>query len=377
MISVTMYRKYRICKRCVMDTSDPDIQFNEKGYCNHCQRVEEILKQEPHCLSQKEKKQRLDDLLKQVKSDGKNKRYDCIIGVSGGVDSTYVAYLVKKWGLRPLAVHLDNGWDTELSVKNVEHICRRLDIDLFTHVLDWEEFRDLQVSFLKSSTSDLEIISDHAILALLYKTAAREHLKYILAGTNFATESILPHRWSYGHRDWRYIENIHKAFGSTKLKSFPHMSREDFYYQIRINKRKLISVLDYVDYNRENAKKILIKELCWKDYGNKHNESFITKFHINYILPTKFGYDKRRAHLSSMIMAGQISREKALTELEKPGYNEEQMQSDREFVLKKLGLSDSEFEKIIALPSKTYWDYPSYQTSRLHKFKQIIRGKSR
>jgi N-acetyl sugar amidotransferase len=357
-----------------MDTSDPDIRFNESGLCNHCLKVESILKKEPYSLSQDEKNKRLEKLINQVKLEGRNNEYNCIIGVSGGVDSTYVAYVTKKWGLKPLAVHLDNGWNTELSLKNVEVTCRKLDIDLYTHVLDWEEFRNLQISFFKSSTADLEVISDHAITALMYKMAAKVGVKYILAGTNFASESILPDRWSYGHRDWKYIKSVHKRFSSKKLNDFPHLGLLGLNYHVRIKKTRFVSILDYLDYDKEKAKKILIKELCWKDYGGKHNESLITKFHINYILPTKFGNDKRRAHLSSLIMAGQISRHQALIELEKPQYEEEQMHTDKEYVLKKLGFSESEFDKIMASPSKTYWDYPSYNSSRLYKFKQAIRG---
>jgi hypothetical protein len=210
----------------------------------------------------------------------------------------------------------------------------------------------------------------------MYKMAAKEGVKYILAGTNFSSESILPDRWSYGHRDWKYIKSVHKTFSSRKLNDFPHLGLLSLNYHVRIKKTQFISILDYIDYDKEKAKEILKKELCWKDYGGKHNESLITKFHINYILPTKFGYDKRRAHLSSLIMAGQISREEALEELEKPTYDAKELENDKEYVAKKLGISLQEFDKILDLPPKTYWDYPSYSNSSLNRvWRRIKRSK--
>jgi N-acetyl sugar amidotransferase len=360
-----------------MDTTDPEITFNNKGYCNHCIDVVEHLKKEPFCLTADEKKRKLNEILEEVKSAGRSNKYDTIIGVSGGIDSTYVAHLVKKWDLRPLAVHLDNGWNTELSVKNVEHICRKLDIDLYTKVLDWDEFRNLQIAFLKSSTTDAEIPTDHAILAILYEMAAKNKIKYIMAGTNYATESILPARWSTGYYDWLYIKSLWKKFGSGKWKTFPHFGRFKLYSYRKFKGIQWIEALNYVDYNKEKAKEFMHKKIGWKDYGSKHGESLYTKFHIGHILPTKFNIDKRRAHLASLIMAGQMTREEALEELEKPLYTKKKMEKDKEYVVMKLGLTMEEFDEILALPPKTYWDYPGYANSRVTRFLRWVRRKER
>lgn len=358
-----MEKEYKTCKRCIMDTTDPNIEFDERGYCNHCREAESIFNSEPLCLNPKEKEERLKKLIDEIKEKGKNKKYDCIIGVSGGADSSYVAYLTKKLGLRPLAVHLDNGWDSKLSVTNIERLLKKLGIDLHTHVIDWEEFKDLQLSFLKASTPDSEIPSDHAIIAILYKIAAKYNVNYILAGTNTSTESILPTAWSHGHYDWKYINSIHKKFGKSKLKTYPHLTLLDFFVYNFIKKIKWISILNYVDYKRENAIKILKEEMGWEFYGRKHYESIYTKFFQGYILPTKFGFDKRKAHLSSMILSGQITREEALKEIKKDIYPSEELKQDTDYIINKLGLTKEEFEQIMALPPKTFWDYPSHEKS--------------
>jgi N-acetyl sugar amidotransferase len=343
-----------------MDTTDPEIKFTEDGFCNHCTDSLKILSNPPHTLSIIEKSKRFDELVQEIKRRGKGKQYDCIIGVSGGIDSTYAAYIVKKAGLRPLAVHLDNGWDAELAVKNIENICKGLDIDLETHVIDWEEFKDIQVSFLKASTPDSEIPSDHAIRAIMYKKATQYGVKYILAGTNAATEAILPVAWSQGNGDWKYIKNVQKRFGQKEIMTFPHMSYLRQVFQVGILKIRWISILDYVDYRKESAKETIIKELNWKDYGGKHHESIYTKFFQTYILPTKFGYDKRRAHLSNLIMSDQITRDEALAKLKEPLYREAELSMEKEFVLKKLSLAPEEFDKIMKEEPKTIYDYPNY-----------------
>jgi len=287
------------------------------------------------------------------KKKGKGKKHDCIIGVSGGVDSTYVAYKVKNLGLRPLAVHLDNGWDAELAVSNIHNVLKKLDIELYTHVLDWEEFRSLQVAFLKASTPDSEIPTDHAIGALMKGFAAKEDIPLIW-GVNFSSEAILPRVWSQGHMDWGYIKKVNSLFGTKKLKDFPHYSVYKRIYWNRIKRLRTFSLLDYIDYDKEKAKKFLIEELGWRDYGGKHHESIYTKFFQAYILPTKFGFDKKRAHLSSLILAGQIKREAALEEMEKPLYDEKELQEHLVYVPKKLGLTREEFEEIMNAPPIKY-----------------------
>lgn len=350
-----------------MDTSDPEIYFNDEGICNHCIKAEKLLETPPVSLSQADKENALNKLIAEIKEQGKNKKYDCIIGVSGGVDSTYAAYFVKKNGLNPLAVHLDNGWNSRIAVTNIEKTLKTLGIDLYTYVIDWEEFKDLQLSFLKASTPDSEVPTDHAITALLYKIASKHNVKYILAGTNISTESILPKAWSQGHSDWKYIRSLQKKFGSAKLNTFPHYGILRLFYNIVIRKIKFISILNYTDYVKENAMKVLVNELGWENYGGKHHESIYTHFYQSVILPEKFGFDKRRAHLSSLIMAGQISRAEALDEMNKPPVSKEMAKQEEEYVINKFNITKEIFDEIMSLPPKSFHDYPSYFNSFYYK----------
>lgn len=346
--------EYRICTNCIMDTSDPEIIFDEKGFCNYCRNYE--ARKKMFVPSADEKSGYLLEMVEFCKHKGKGKKYDCIIGVSGGVDSTYVAFKVKELGLRPLAVHLDNGWDAELAVSNIHNVLKKLDIELYTKVLDWEEFRSLQVAFLRASTPDSEIPTDHAIGALLKSIAVKEDVPLIL-GTNFSSESVLPRTWSQGHMDWGYIKRVNQLFSKYKLKDFPHYSVYKYSYWTRIKRLTMFSLLDYIDYDKEKAKKFLIEELGWRDYGGKHHESIYTKFFQAYILPNKFGYDKRRAHLSSLILATQIKREEALKLMEKPLYDEKELREHLVYVPKKLGLTTEEFEAIMNSPARKYEEF--------------------
>ena len=361
--------KYQTCKNCVMDTSDPEIKFDENGICNYCRTYEE--KKNSLVPKPEDKAKRLQEMIEFCREKGKGKKYDCIIGVSGGVDSTYVAYKVKELGLRPLAVHLDNGWDAELAVSNINNVLKKLDIELYTYVLDWEEFRSLQVAFLKASTPDSEIPSDHAIVALMKTIAAKEDLPLIW-GVNFSSEAILPRAWSQGHMDWAYIKKVNQLFGTKRLKDFPHYSVYKRIYWNRIKRLRIFDLLNYIDYDKENAKKFLIEELGWRDYGGKHHESIYTKFFQAYILPTKFGYDKRRAHLSSLILAGQIKREEALKEIEKPLYDEKELQEHLVYVPKKLGLSRDEFEEIMNTPPRKYEEFSPKLEKTIYEFEKKI-----
>jgi N-acetyl sugar amidotransferase len=365
--------KYRECIRCVMDTSDPDIHFDEFGVCHHCRRYDTLLAS--RVSSRENQSAELQKIVSKIRQAGRGSEYDCLIGVSGGVDSTYVAYLVKSLGLRPLAIHLDNGWNSELAVKNIEELLNRLDIDLLTHVLDWVEFRALQISFLHASVPDGEIPSDHAIFALLWREAARRGIRYIISGMNFVTESISVPGWAYGHSDWRYIKDVHRRFGGAPLDSYPHF---DLSYLIWLNigrRIRTVSILNYVDYNKSQVMRLLEEQLGWKNYGGKHHESIYTRFYQGYILPRKFGIDKRRAHFSDQINAGQMTREVALEELEKPPYPEDLQNKDREYVLKKLGLTIDEFNMIMNKPPVTFRDYKNnYQSvSRLKKIVNNLR----
>ena len=349
-------KEYQICTKCVMDTSDPTISFDSAGICNHCHFYDQRMSK---LAIDDEAKKHLNDLISKIKADGKNKEYDCIIGLSGGVDSTYVAYLVKKvYGLRPLAIHLDNGWNSEISVKNIENIVKKLDIDLFTYVIDWEEFKDLQLAFLKASTPDSEIPTDHAIFTILRQLGRKYKIDNIINGINLKTESHHPPAWSQGHSDWKYIKSIQRLFGTKKLVTYPH---GNFFtiFEDTISK-KWISILNYIDYNKKDAKELITNELDWKDYGGKHFESIYTRFFQGYILPMKFGFDKRRMHLSSLICSGEINRPDALQELTNAPYPLAMQNDDREYVIKKFGISDTEFQEIMDLPIKSYYDYPSY-----------------
>jgi N-acetyl sugar amidotransferase len=288
--------------------------------------------------------------------------------VSGGVDSTYVAYLVKQLGLRALAVHFDNGWNSELAVKNIEHVLNKLGIDLFTYVVDWPEFRDLQVAFLKASTPDGEIPTDHAIFALLWRQASRRGIRYIISGMNFATESISIPDWAYGHSDWRYIKDVHRRFGTQKLRTYPHFSLPYLFFVNIIRRVRTVSILNYVDYRKEEAMTLLQEQLGWRYYGGKHHESIYTRFYQGYVLPRKFGIDKRYAHLSDLINAGQMTREAAQQELAGPPYPEEVQRQDLAYVTKKLGLSAAQFDEIMRAGRKSFRDYRnSFQIVRIIK----------
>lgn len=346
----------QICTRCVMDTSDPEIRFDANGICNHCHDYD-VLSAQVNWTG-KAGEQELQRIVERIKQEGKGKDYDCVIGVSGGVDSTYVAYKVKQLGLRPLAIHLDNGWDSEMAVKNIENALNKLDIELYTHVIDWEEFRDIQLSFLRASTPDSEIPSDHAIVSIVHQMTEKIGVRYNIWGYNVRTETHLPTSWSQGHWDWLYIKGIHKQFGKRKIKTFPHMTLFDLGRFGRTQER--VNLLDYIDYSKKDAMKILESELGWRYYGGKHFESIYTRFYQGYILPRKFGYDKRKTHLSSLICSGEITREQALEELKQPTYDPKLQAEDKEYVTKKLGLTEAEFEAILNLPHKSFADYPSY-----------------
>jgi len=370
-------RPYQICTKTVMDTiGDPDITFDENGVCNYYHEFKARLK--IRVPPPEEAKKQLDALVSRIKVGGKGKPYDCIIGVSGGVDSTYTAWLVKQLGLRPLAVHLDNGWDSELAVNNIENILNKLGIDLFTEVLDWEMFRELQLSFLKGSTPDGEIPTDHAITALLYKIAAKYGVKYIISGMNSRSEGMLPPSWARGHLDWKYIKGVHKQYGSSKLDSYPHLTISKFLYYNLIRRIRVISILNYIDFKKDKATEIIREELGWRNYGGKHYESIYTRFFQSYVLPKKFGIDKRKAHFTClMISTGEITRDQALNVLKEPPADPKMMEDDKEYVIKKLGITEADFERLMALPVKSILDYPNnhWLDLRFRKFLNQLRKK--
>lgn len=346
-----------VCTRCIMDTTDPDIKFDEQGVCNHCHRYARV--SQARLVPVEERDVQLNALVAEIKKAGRGKKYDCIIGVSGGVDSTYVAWLVKELGLRPLAVHLDNGWNSELAVANIEKTLKILDIDLYTHVLDWDDFRKLQTSFLEASTPDGEVPTDHAIFALLYQLAAKYGLHHIITGTNVVSEAILPEKWGYGYFDWRYIRSVHRLFGRSRLSNYPHFSLLGLAYYVFLRRIRMVSILNYIQYEKKVAMDTLENQLGWIYYGGKHYESIYTRFYQAYILPRKFDIDKRKAHYSNLILSGQMTREEALEAMTAPVYDEKLLEEDREYTIKKLGLSEDTFDAIMKAPRKTFEDYPN------------------
>lgn len=357
----------RACIHCVMTSEvDPDLELLD-GVCNHCVRYAELLPS--RVLSGAEGMQAIQTLATRMRRHRSPKGYDCVIGVSGGVDSTYVAMKAKELGLNPLAVHVDNGWNSEIAVSNIEKTLKVLDIDLRTVVLDLREFYDLQRSFLYASTPDGDVPTDHAIQATLWKAARSNGVRYIISGMNFRTESVLVHSWSYGHSDWRYIRAVHRRHGTRRLKSFPHFGFIELFYTTIVRRVRTVSLLNYIDYDKSLAIAELQEKLHWVPYGGKHYESIYTRFYQGFVLPQKFGIDKRRGHLSDLINSGQLTKSEALEALEEHDYDDHQRLQDQDLVLKKLDLTKDQFEEILAAPPRSFRDYPNS-----HAFVQRLRN---
>lgn len=343
---------YQRCTRCILDTTIPRIKFDENGECNFC-KIHYML-DEIYPLSS-EGQQRLAKLVEKIKRDGKSKEYDCVVGVSGGRDSTYTLYLAKKLGLRPLAVHFDNGWNSSIAVTNIMNAVSKLEVDLYTTVADWEEFKSLQLSFLRASVSDAEVPTDVAIFGTLHKAAAEKNIRYIINGHSFRTEGVVPITWTY--MDGRYIDQIHKKFGGKPLKSIPTFTLWDMINYSFVKRIKVIPILNYFNYRHEEINKLLEQELGWQYYGGHHHESYYTQFFQSFYLPEKFKIDKRLLEYSALIRSGQLSREIAMSKMEKPYQFSEEL---IEYVKKKLGLSDEGFHEILHAEKKTFEDYPTY-----------------
>jgi len=342
-------RQYQQCSISVMDTiADPDITFDENGICNYYYEFKCLQLQ--NVFSGTEGENKLQELIENIKTNGKGKPYDCITGISGGVDSSYLVLKAKEWGLRPLILHFDNGWNTEMAVSNINNIIKKTGFDLYTLVVNWEEFKDLQLSYIKASVVDIEVCTDLAIGGTMQKLAAKYNLKYILSGNNIATEAIMPHTWIFNKADYVNLLNIHNKFGTKSLKTYPlYGFKEQYLYSIGRG-IKTVRPLNLLDYNKVHAKKDITEKLEWKDYGGKHYESTFTKFYQAYVLPAKFNIDKRKAHLSTLIFSGQITKEEALEELNKPLYQESELKIDTEYVLKKFGLTSEEFQFYMKQP---------------------------
>jgi N-acetyl sugar amidotransferase len=343
-----------VCNRCILTSDTPSIKFNSEGICNYCELYDIMEAEYP--LGEINKIN-LDNLISKIKKYGKNKPYDCVAGVSGGTDSTYMLHLAKKLDLRVLAVHFDNGWDSELAVSNIKSSLEILGYDLYTYVIDWEEFKDLQLSFLKASTIDSEIPTDLAINGVLYKTALKKGINYILSGISFRTEGNMPQFWAYG--DGKYVKSVQKLFGTKKLNSFPNLTIPLIFYYTFIKRIKLIRFLNYFDYSKFEAAKILEKELGWRNYAGHHFESIYTRFYQGYISPVKFNVDRRIVSLSAQVRSGHILREDALKKIQEQHYDPYLLKEDKIYIAKKFGISLREFENLLNLPPKTFRDYPN------------------
>ncbi|MHA8087421.1 N-acetyl sugar amidotransferase [Aquirufa sp. Wall-65K1] len=365
-----MNNEYRRCTRCIMDTTAANITFDEQGICNFC--TDYLNGYHKHVTTGG-----LPALVEKIKADGKGKEYDCIVGVSGGVDSSFTLYTVVKSGLRPLAVHLDNGWNSELAVSNITNLIKKLNVDLYTHVIEWEENRDMQLSFIKANVLDIEMLMDNAQAALNFRVAKKYNLHYILSGSNTATEGILaPNSWVHYKYDVKNIKAIHKKFGTVKIKTHPLMSTIDYLVYTKIHKIKWELFLDYMDYNKQEAIEILKREIGYKPYPYKHYESVFTRFYQGYILPEKFNIDKRKIHLSTLIMSKQLSREEALEHLETSPYPDPNLlQQDIEYVMKKFGMTREQLDNYIAQPGVPHDVYPTEEPlfKSLVKFYQLFK----
>lgn len=342
-----------------MDTSDSNIVFDSRGWCDYCNNYQNNIL--PHWHTDELGRRELTSIVERIVHDGKGKDHDCLIGISGGVDSSYVAYLAKQNGLRPLLFHVDTGWNSQKSVNNIEKMVDGLGFDLHTEVVNWQEMQDLQLAFFKAQVPHIDTPQDHAIFASLYNFAAQNGFKYILTGANYSTECVRePLEWHYHASDLRQLKDIHHRFGKRPLKTFPLCDIFTFKLYYRFLKGiEVLKPVNCVPFIKEEVMQELVDKFGWQKYAHKHYESRFTRFYEGYWLPTKFGFDKRRAHFSSLILTGQLSREEALARLAKKAYDEETLAQDFEYIASKLGLTVAELKAIMAGENKNYRDYKS------------------
>ena len=362
--------KYQMCSRCVMDSTDPEIVFDDKGICNHCYEFDDVTSK--RWFPNDKGKKKLGEIFEKIKQEGKNNDYDCIIGLSGGVDSSYLALVMKEYGLRPLVVHVDAGWNSELAVHNIEQIVKYCGYDLHTHVMDWQEVKDLQLAYFKSGVANQDVVQDHAFFASLYHFAVQNNIKYVISGGNIATESVFPKSWHHAAMDAINLKAIHKRFGERKLIHYKTISffKYYFYYPF-IKGMTVIRPLNFMPYHKGEALEVLKKQVGYKEYGRKHGESRFTKFFQNYYLPRKFNMDKRRPHLSSHILSGELTRVQALGELQKTLYDEIELREDKAYIAKKLGLSVDELDKLVNDSGHDYSEYPVSSQNRIQSMLRL------
>jgi N-acetyl sugar amidotransferase len=350
----------QICTRCLMDDSVPDIRFDARGVCNYCEEFVQMMAT-THSPDAAQRSGDFSRFVETVKRDGQGKEYDCIVGLSGGVDSAWVLYQAKAQGLRPLAVHMDNGWNSELAQHNIERLVKRLDVHLYTHVIDWAEYRELMQAFFDADVVDVELLYDNAMFAVNYRLAARYGIKWILAGTNKSTEGMrMPAGWNWFKFDARNIKRIGQRRGVSKLRTFPALDVPSYVWYEYVRKIKWISFLDFLDYRKEEALQVLERECGYRRYPYKHYESIFTRFYQGFILPRKFGIDKRKLHLSTLVASGQMPREEGLALLAQIPYpSQAELDSDRQYFLKKMGWTDEQFRAYIERPGVSHAVYGS------------------
>jgi aminotransferase len=353
-----------------MDTSDPEISFDANGVCNHCRDYDD---ESAKCwFPNDEGARQITAIVDRVKAEGRGKPYDSILGLSGGVDSSYLALKVKEWGLRPLVVHVDAGWNSELAVANIERIVKHCGFDLHTHVVDWSDMRELQLSYLRAAVANQDVPQDHAFFAVLYNFATKNGIRYVLHGGNFATESVFPRAWQGSAMDRTNLLAIHRRYGKKPLRSYPTIGFFAYYvWYPFVTRMRPLRLLNYLPYGKSIATAELSR-VGWREYPRKHGESLFTKFFQNYYLPAKFGYDKRKPHLSSRILAGEITRDEALTELAKPLYDAGELDTDIAYLCKKLLIARAEFDALMAAPTHHYTDFPN--DKRRYRFLKRAQG---
>lgn len=376
-------REYQVCTNCVMDTTDSMIVFDERGYCDHCNTFyKDIL---PNWHTDERGQKKLNDLAERIKLEGNGKEFDCIIGVSGGIDSSYLTYVAKeKMGLRPLVFHVDAGWNSQIAVNNIEKLVDRLGLDLYTEVIDWEEMRDLQLAYFKSGVPHLDTPQDHAFFATMYHFAEKHKVKYILTGANYSTECVRnPIEWMYYQSDSIQLLDIHGQFGTRPLVNFPITTILKHKVYLRYFKGiRVVGPLNYIPYRKFEAMRFLEDKFGWQPYPQKHFESRFTKFYEYYWLPKKFGFDTRKVQFSSLILTHQMTRTEALEKLSHPPYDEGSISQEFEYVATKLGISVDELQGYMNAPNKSYKDYKSQQNiyalgARVLRFLGLERGGKR
>jgi len=373
----------KTCSNCVMDTSDSQISFDENGVCDHCQTFyKKIL---PNWNTSKLGEEKLIKIIDRIKQEGKNKDFDCIMGMSGGIDSSYLLYIMKeKYNLRPLVFHVDAGWNSQIAVNNIERLVDSLGLDLYTEVIDWEEIKDLQLSFFKSGVSHIDTPQDHAFFATMYNFASKHKIKYILTGANYSTECIRnPLEWMYFQSDSIQLKDIHKNFGNRPLKNYPitNILWHKIYLPY-IRGIKVVKPLDYIPYHKDKAMQLLEDKFGYQKYPQKHFESRFTRFYESYWLTKRFGYDTRKVQYSSLILTQQMTRDEALKKLKSLPYDEETIKNDFEYVANKLSISTEELQSYMDMPKKTYKDYKSQESiyhygAKAMRFLGIERGGKR